>query len=215
VTTNVKGFKLGKKHKRFGLTQEEVNVLLENMGMVEPNCQNRRLNAILSLLIYQGLRQIEIARLDVSDICLSKKTAMIKGKGQDDKEVIDLHPQTVHALRVYVGTCRIRDGALFVSMSNNHKNGRITTRALRELVTGFLKKMEIQNSTHGFRHFFTTRLIELFKTDLLTVQKYTRHKSVETLQVYNDNISKKETLPTYYKGFDFKAELPLIRNTGG
>ena len=47
--------------------------------------------------------------------------------------------------------------------------------------------------------------IELFKADLLTVQKYTRHKSVETLQVYNDNIEKKETLQTYYAGFDFKG----------
>ncbi|MFA6293874.1 MAG: tyrosine-type recombinase/integrase, partial [Victivallales bacterium] len=73
------------------------------------------------------------------------------------------------------------------------------------MVTDSLKKLEIQNSTHGFRHYFTTRLIELFKADLLTVQKYTRHHSVETLQVYNDNIGKKETLQTYYSGFDFKA----------
>ena len=203
VTVNVKGFKQGKKHKRFGLSQEEVNILLENMKLMELNCENYRLKAMLSLLIYQGLRQIEIVRLDVSDICLSRKTALVKGKGSDDKELVDLHPQTVHSIKSYVDCCKIRDGALFVSMSNNNKNGRVTTRTLRDLITGFLKKLQIQNSTHGFRHFFTTRLIELFKADLLTVQKYTRHRSVETLQVYNDNIEKKETLPTYYKGFEF------------
>lgn len=203
VTINIKGFKQGKKHKRFGLSQEEINVLLENMKTLEINCQNNRLKAVLSLLIYQGLRQCEIVRLDVSDVCLSRKTALVKGKGSDDKEQIDLHPQTVQSIKDYTDCCKIRDGSLFVSMSNNNRNGRITTRALRDLVTAFLKKLQIQNSTHGFRHFFTTRLIELFKADLLTVQKYTRHKSVETLQVYNDNIEKKETLPTYYKGFEF------------
>ena len=203
VTVNVKSFKQVKKHKRFGLSQDEINLLLENMKTLEQNCQNKRLIAILSLLIYQGLRQCEIIRLDVSDLCLSRKTALVQGKGNDDKELIDLHPQTAQAIQAYVECCKIRDGALFVSMSNNNRNGRITTKALRDLVTGFLKKMQIQNSTHGFRHFFTTRLIELFKADLLTVQKYTRHKSVETLQVYNDNIEKKETLPTYYKGFEF------------
>lgn len=204
VTTNIKGFRQGGKHKRFGLTQEEVNLLLENMRMLEPNCSNTRLKAVLSMLVYQGLRQIEIVRLDVADICLIRKTAMIKGKGQDDKEMIDLHPKTVNALKEYMDTCKIRDGALFVSISNHNRNGRITTRAVRDMVTGFLKKLQIQNSTHGFRHFFTTRLIELFKSDLLTVQKYTRHRSVETLQVYNDNIEKKETLQTYYNGFNFR-----------
>ena len=206
ITINIKGFKQGKKHKRFGLTQEEVKLILENLQELPDTCKTSRLKAILSLLIYQGLRQIEIIRLDVKDICLARKTALIQGKGHDDKEIIDLHPRTVEAIEKYMDICRIRDGALFVSMSNNNRNGRITTQALRDIVTSCLKELSIENSTHGFRHYFTTRLIELFKADLLTVQKYTRHKSVETLQVYNDNLEKKATLGTYYDGFDFNAE---------
>jgi integrase len=45
-----------------------------------------RLKAILSLLALQGLRQVEIVRLDVKDLDLVSKTAFVLGKGRDDKE---------------------------------------------------------------------------------------------------------------------------------
>jgi hypothetical protein len=36
---------------------------------------------------------------------------------------------------------------------------------------------------------------------LLTVSQYTRHKSLEMLQVYNDTIKHKADLPKYYETF--------------
>ena len=98
--------------------------------------------------------------------------------------------------------CKVRSGPLFVSNSNNNQSGRLSTKSIRNIVTTFLKNLNIRNSTHGFRHYFTTKLIELFSNDLLTVAKFTRHKSVETLQVYNDNISRKNNLPKYYEAFN-------------
>ena len=202
VTLNVKSFQQTKKHKRFGLSQNEVNILLDKLGEFSDTSYNSRLKAIISLLIFQGLRQVEVVRLDAEDISLSHKTAMVHGKGRDDKEPVDLHPRTVEALRSYMESCKVKSGPLFVSHSNNNRNGRITTKTIRNLVKSFLKKLEIDNTTHGFRHFFTTRLIELFSNDLLTVAKFTRHKSIETLQVYNDNISRKNNLPKYYEAFN-------------
>jgi site-specific recombinase XerD len=201
VTQNIKGFQQSRKHKRFGLNQQEINILLTKIEDLPVNPKNARLKAVLSLLIFQGLRQIEIVRLDAEDISLPRKTALVHGKGRDDKELIDLHPRTVEALHSYMDLGRVKSGALFVSHSNNNRSGRITTRTIRELVTSFLKNLNIENSTHGFRHFFTTKLIEHFSNDLLTVAKFTRHKSVETLQVYNDNISRKNNLPKYYQAF--------------
>ena len=160
-----------------------------------------RLGAILSLLLYQGLRQIEIVRLTVEDIDLSRQVAFVLGKGRDDLEAIDLHPKTVEALRKYMDVCRVRSGALFFNLSNNGRNNRLTTKSIRDMVTSFLKESGIRNTTHGFRHFFTTKLIEHFSNDLLTVAKFTRHRSIETPQVYNDNLSKKGNLPKYYQAF--------------
>ena len=202
VTQNVKSFQQSKKHKRFGLNQDEVNILLDKLEELPNTKSNLRLKTVCSLLIFQGLRQCEVVRLDAEDISLSHKTAMIHGKGRDDKEAIDLHPRTVEALCLYIDLWQIKSGALFVSCSNNNRNGRITTRTIRNLVKSFLTNLEIDNTTHGFRHFFTTRLIEMFSNDLLTVAKFSRHKSVETLQVYNDNISHKNNLPKYYQAFN-------------
>lgn len=202
ITLNIKSFQQTKKHKKFGLNQTEVDLLLAEVDQLPENFSNARLKAIIALLVFQGLRQVEVIRLDAEDVSPSQMIALIHGKGRDDKEPIDLHPHTVEALKRYMNHCKVRSGPLFISNSNNNQGGRLSTKSIRNIVTAFLKNLNIDNSTHGFRHYFTTKLIELFSNDLLTVAKFTRHKSVETLQVYNDNISRKNNLPKYYEAFN-------------
>lgn len=202
ITQNVKSFRQTRKHKKFGLNQEDVNLLLSEMDQLPENFGSARLKALIALLVFQGLRQVEIIRLDVEDISLGLMTALVHGKGRDDKEPVDLHPRTVGALAHYMNYCKVKSGPLFVSNSHNNQSGRLSTRSIRSIVTAFLNDLSIRNSTHGFRHYFTTKLIELFSNDLLTVAKFTRHKSIETLQVYNDNISRKNDLPKYYQAFN-------------
>ena len=201
ITQNIKTFSQNKKHKRDGLNDEEISKLTAMLKELVKTQQNTRLKAVISLLALQGLRQIEITRLDVRDIDFVSKTAFVKGKGQDDKEPISLHPGTIKHLREYLKINQIKDGALFTSQSNNHKNKRLTTRALRQLVKKTLNDLGIEKTIHGFRHFFTTTLIKTYKGDLLEVAQYTRHKSLEMLQVYNDNIKKEADLPRYYRAF--------------
>jgi integrase len=54
---------------------------------------------------------------------------------------------------------------------------------------------------HGFRHYFTTKLIEELD-DLLIVQEFTRHRSLEMLQIYNDRLRKTDELPVNYNAFE-------------
>jgi len=201
ITQNIKTFSQSKKHKRDGLNDEEINKLTEAIQELPATLQNTRLKAILSLLIFQGLRQVEVIRLDVKDIDFISKTAFIQGKGQDDKEPINLHPEAIRALQGYLRANQIADGALFTSQSNNNKNKRLTTRAIRDIVKEVLDTLGIEKTTHGFRHYFTTTLIKTYKGDLLEVAQYTRHKSLEMLQVYNDNINRKADLPRFYRAF--------------
>jgi len=70
------------------------------------------------------------------------------------------------------------------------------------LVKDILNELGIDKSTHGFRHYFTTTLIKTYKGDLLEVAQYTRHKSLEMLQVYNDNIKREADLPRFYGAFN-------------
>lgn len=201
TTANVKSFQQDKKHKRSGLSEDQVKLVWDGLSFDATNKKLLRLKTIMALLIFQGLRQIEIVRLDVNDINLGSSTAMIRGKGRDDKEAIDLHPEALKAVRLYLETCKIADGPLFTCLSNNHINYRLTTRSLRALVTNYLSSLSIDNTTHGFRHYFTTALIKQFKGDLLEVAQYTRHRSLEMLQVYNDRIKKTSDLPRYYNAF--------------
>jgi len=201
ITQNVKSFSQDKKHKKDGLDTEEINRLCEFIGQLPVSQENTRLRAIVALLTLQGLRQVEIVRLDIKDIDLISKKAFVQGKGRDDKELIDLHPETVKALQSYLKSNKVADGSLFQSRSNNHKNKRMTTRAIREIVKQALNQLGIEKTVHGFRHYFATTLIKTYKGDLLEVAQYTRHKGLEMLQVYNDSIKKQEDLPRYYNAF--------------
>jgi integrase/recombinase XerC len=202
ITQNIKTFSQSKKHKRDGLNDEEMKSLIDRVRQLPDSPQNARLKAILCLLALQGLRQIEIIRLDVKDLDFVAMTAFIQGKGSDDKEPVSLHPETVKVLKDYISTNRIADGSLFQSNSNNSKNRRLTTRALRGIVKQTLHDLGIDKSTHGFRHYFTTKLIKAYKGDLLEVAQYTRHKSLEMLQVYNDSVKREGDLPRYYQTFN-------------
>ncbi len=202
VTQNVKVFQQSKKHKTDGISKDEVLRLVDKLKQLPSTAKDTRLKAIFSLLVFQGLRQIEIVRLDVQDIDFISKKAYIQGKGKDDKEAIDLHPETVKALREYLNTNKIADSAMFQCRSNNAKNHRLTTRAIRLIVKDILNELGINKSTHGFRHYFTTKLLKTYKGDILEVSQYTRHKSLEMLQVYNDRIKKEHDLPRYYKTFE-------------
>jgi integrase len=201
ITQNVKTFKQDRKHKKEGLNEAEIKLLAERIRQLPVTPQNTRLKAILSLLALQGLRQIEVIRLNVQDVDFVSKTALIQGKGMDDKELIYLHSETVRALKEYLQANRISDGALFVSKSNNSRNRRLTTRSLRGIVKETLKQLGIEKTTHGFRHYFTSALIKAYKGDLLEVCRYTRHRSLEMLQVYDDNIKLQADLPRFYDVF--------------
>lgn len=199
---DLKGFKQSKKHKKDGVQDDEIAKIAEYFKSLPDEPKTKRLKTIFSLLIYQGLRQVEIARLDVTDLDLRTNKAFVLGKGRDDKEPIALHPYTVEAIKDYLEAYKKRSGALFTSESHNRTGERLTTRSIRKIVKVVLDSLDIHNSTHGFRHYFTTNLIKNYKGDLLTVAHYTRHRNLEMLQVYNDQLNAEQDLPRYIEAFE-------------
>lgn len=212
ITANVKTFKQSKKHKRNGLTQEEVERLTDWLhNEIDPTMPyNTRLRALVCLLLLQGLRQIEVSRLNWKDVDLRNGLLFVRGKGRDDKEPVYLHPQTSNALLAYLGTNDIIrtgtngkeiDGPLFVSISNSSRGQRLNPKGIRAIIVPVLRTLGIQKSVHGFRHYFTTALIRHYEGHLLQVARYTRHRNLEMLQVYNDAIQFEADLPNYYQVF--------------
>ncbi len=201
TTLNVKSFRQSNKHKVAGLDDDDIEKLTCYLQSLEPTKQNLRLKAMIALLLYQGLRQIEVVRLNVGDIDFSTKRAYVVGKGRDDKEPIYLHPETVKALQGYLKAYKKAHGALFTPITRQPTE-RLTTRGLRKIVQQAMHLAGIDKNVHGFRHYFTTKLIKSYKGDLLRVACYTRHRSIEMLQVYNDSVLDEADLPKYYAVFE-------------
>lgn len=201
ITQNIKSFSQSRKHKKDGLTEAEVAILAQSLHDLPHTPANTRLRAIVSLLALQGLRQIEVVRLNVSDLHLARKVAYIQGKGRDDLEPISLHPETVRMLREYMAVNCVADGALFTSNSNNSLNQRLTTRSLQNIVKQSFQELGIEKSVHGLRHWYATKLIRTYRGDLLQVARYTRHSSISTLEIYFDDVQATDDLPRYYQTF--------------
>lgn len=185
ITQNVKLFSQSKKHKKEGFNEEEIMQLLTALEGLPNTPHKTRLRALFSLLAFQGLRQVEIVRLNIADVDLVRKTALVRAKGADDKELIYLAPQTVNSLREYMKTNKVGSGALFKSMGNR-KSDRISTMTIKRQLGALCKEVGIQKGTHGFRHFFITALLK--KLDVRDVRKFSRHSNLEMLIVYDDEI---------------------------
>lgn len=82
---DIKGFTQDKKHKKDGLTNDDVTRLTNYLQTLEPSPATARLKALFSVFMLQGLRQVEVVRLDVTDIDLKAGKAFIRGKGETIK----------------------------------------------------------------------------------------------------------------------------------
>lgn len=205
LSQGVKGFEQVNRHKVAGLSGDEVSRLCKYLLNERDSFSIIRLRAIISLLLFQGLRTVEVCRLDIRDVDIVNSTLLVLGKGRDDKEIIYLHPETTKALTAYLRSSHVKDGPLFYSLLGRRRRERLTTRGLRLIVIRLFEGLGIDKTVHGLRHYFTTRLVEEYKSDLTTVAKYTRHRSLEMLSVYNDSIISQRDLPKYYAAF--KTEL--------
>jgi integrase/recombinase XerC len=201
ITLNVRVFKQSKKHRQDGLNDQDMARLSEWLRSLPDTRTNARLKAIVCLLALQGLRQIEVCRLNVADLDLVAQVAHVQGKGRDDREPVDLNPQTVQAIREYLKTARVADGPLFPSWHRSGRYNRLTPRHVRRIIRQALDGLGIDKTTHGFRHWFTTQLLDSYGGDLLEVRQYTRHAGIETLRIYDDRRKQKEDLPRFYNAF--------------
>lgn len=121
----------------------------------------------------------------MKDLDLVAKRAFVRGKGQDDKEAVHLMPETVKTLRLYMQVNKAASGALFKSLGNR-KSPRISTMTVNRDLKELFRAEDVEKTVHGLRHYYVTTLLERF--DVRDVRKFSRHRSLEMLIVYDDEI---------------------------
>lgn len=188
LSVGVKSFKQSNRHKVVGLNREEVERICQHLQSLDESLRSLRLKTIVALLLFQGLRQVEICRLDVGDIDLMNQRIYIVGKGHDDREPINIHPETTKALTKFLRASQVKYGPLFTHLNRQSGGQRLSTVGLRTIFKRLLNELGIERTTHGARHFYTTELIRHFKSDLTTIARFTRHNNLEMLNIYNDEI---------------------------
>jgi integrase/recombinase XerC len=196
----VRAFETSRLHRRPPITDEQV----ARAFRFAARRKDTRLRLILNLLYRQGLRQKEAVDIRVEDFNEHAATLAILGKGRDEREAINLHPETVKALRAYVSAMKIRGGYLFENPKG--RSGHLGTSGLYKLLRKVHLACGIANTPHGWRKVFTSKLIDS-GLNLIDVQAWTRHRSLDMLRVYYDRLTITKTLPAYYRAFEV-ATLP-------
>ncbi len=149
-------------------------------------CRNK---LILYLMAVEGLRNIEVHRLNDEDINWELQTIFIRGKGHGG--IIYPSATTFALLEEYL-RCRppVKKEGTFTPtiLSNSHKNqwGRISRNGLRFVMNDLLRAANFKHeglSCHIFRHSCGTNLYQKTK-DLRVVQETLRQRDPKTTARY-------------------------------
>jgi integrase len=126
-------------------------------------------------------------------------TLAVKGKGKDDTERVDLHPRMAAILTDYLNAAKLKSGPLLPSRESI-TNGLSSSMVWRIAIAVHRKLGLNGRNLHSYRKAFVTKLIRT-GLPLLDVASYSRHASLEMLNVYYNRMEKQKTLPTYYEAF--------------
>lgn len=189
IAEHIKGPKLLRWHKKGYLTSDQAKAVLACVS--GGSFREKRDYAILALLFTGGLRTIEISRANRGDLRIAGDALVlwVQGKGRIEKsDAVKVPIPVERAIRAYLaarGECDAFE-PLFATISNNHKGGRMTTRAISGLVKTAFRKAGLDRSdltAHSTRHTAVT-LALLGGQRLEAVQRFARHEKLETTLVY-------------------------------
>lgn len=153
--------------------------------------RGKRDYALLRLLCDNALRRAEVCALQVADFQPSERRAAVVGKGYSDKIFVTLHPKTIEAISEYLAVAGHEGGALFRNCAHRQsaKGAALLPDGLDNVVRTYGAKIGLKISPHKFRHFAITAALDQAGSDVRKVQKFSRHKKIETVITYDDNRS--------------------------
>jgi integrase/recombinase XerC/integrase/recombinase XerD len=185
----VKGNRRPDTHSRSVLTETDIEKLEEVLGTATQI--DKRDSAIVSLMLYAGLSEIEIVRANVEDLehTLMGPVLRVQGKGREVKDQeAPLDDPVLEAVEAYLET---RDNVhpedpLFVSHGHRSSGRRLKTRSVRSRINDYLRKAEIKRkgvTPHSLTH--TAALLWLNDgMPIEEVKERMRHGTLETTMIY-------------------------------
>lgn len=162
--------------------------MLQALEQRGDDAKRRRDEAMIRLLYDLALRRAEVVGLDVEDLDIEGGVVAVKGKGREAKELRTLPEATADALAGWLEVRGPEPGPLFLNLDPARKgDGRLTGTSLYRIVRRLGKKAGIKARPHGLRHAAITEALDLTQGNVRAVQRFSRHRDLRTLNIYDDN----------------------------
>ncbi|MDO8619507.1 MAG: tyrosine-type recombinase/integrase [Candidatus Daviesbacteria bacterium] len=149
-------------------------------------CKNTRQKAILGVLAYTGIRNLELTRLKVGNIDFRASTVFIQGgKGHKDGLVF-ISPACLIVVREYLQEYPRKDEeTLFTSIARNRKDDALHTDAVRKTIKKIAKRAGIKRRVwpHLFRHSLAMNMLAK-GSDIYSIREQLRHSYIDTTLIY-------------------------------
>jgi len=168
------------------LSDQEYSVFKEKLVNFPP-----RIRAIISLMLFCGLRNSEVCSLNFEDVFVSEFVrnsvfiAAMNSKSGVSREV-DLPGQVKDAMRCYYdwvksyGKTALGSGPLFFTLVQRI---RITPRDVQNFVYRYtVEVLNVRHHPHTLRHTYATQLLKF--TNIRVVQALLGHKSITSTAIY-------------------------------
>ncbi|MGV8953847.1 MAG: tyrosine-type recombinase/integrase [Cypionkella sp.] len=211
VTGNpVKGVKRPKMDSLEGKTpaigDHQARALLDAPDDGTRQGQRDRDRAILSPLLYHGLRRAELCALTVGCVQQRRGVAHLRVHGKGGKlRYVPLHPGTAELIDAYLqaaGHSGDAQGALFRPIRNNvHGNQRasITADGVYKMLAGYAASLRMDVAgfgPHALRATAATNALD-HEADIAKVQEWLGHASIATTRIYDRRKMRPEDRPTF------------------
>jgi integrase/recombinase XerD len=140
--------------------------------------------AVVALLLVEGLRTIEVTRLEVADVDFKRKQLWVLGKGKHTRKAVKLFDTCAQALQLYLESLNQRKSPasraseLFPDLRRTHQIRYLVDKYLR---SSGMKRAKV--SAHSLRHTAGQILIQQ-GVPPVHVQRQLRHEQFETTQFY-------------------------------
>jgi len=170
----------------------------------ENTLKGLRDRAILSTLLFHGLRRAELCGLTVGDLQSRRGLPHFRVEGKGDKiRFVPVHPQTVQRINDYLelaGHTGMQDLPLFRSMRNSKPDNFLTGHAIfANVVKKYARQVGIEPGAvcvHGLRATAATNALD-HEADIAKVQEWLGHANISTTRLYDRRTMKPEDSPTF------------------
>lgn len=150
---------------------------------------DRRTLLVVLLMLQEGLRRMEVARLNVDDIDFAERSMVIRGKGGQGThtDALPITDETWRALNAYLAEEGHSHGPLIRNRVRLH--GRMAPSTVAELVrqamvdAGVKRPGDGLRTPHSCRHTMAHDVLSRTE-NVRAVQQAMRHRSVRSTEVY-------------------------------